>query len=42
MLNHLYETAATLSPEQSRRYLETMLPYALDFTHSESGTLHAR
>lgn len=42
MLKHLYETAATLDPEQSKRYLETMLPFALDFTHSESGTLHAR
>jgi Spy/CpxP family protein refolding chaperone len=42
MLNHLYETAATLSPEQSKRYLETMLPFAVDFTHSECGTLHAR
>ncbi len=42
MLNHLYETAATLNPEQSKRYLEAMLPFALDFTHSESGILHAR
>ena len=42
MLKHLYETAATLSPEQSKRYLETMLSFALDFTHSESGALHAR
>lgn len=41
MLTHLYETAATLDPEQSKRYLETMLPFALDFTHSECGTLHA-
>lgn len=42
MLNHLYQTAATLNPEQSKRYLEAMLPFALDFTHSESGTLHER
>jgi len=42
MLNHLYETAATLNPEQSKRYLEAMLPFALDFTYSESGTLYAR
>ena len=40
MLNHLYETAAILNKEQAKRYLETMLPFALDFTHSESGTLH--
>ena len=40
MLKHLYETAATLSAAQAKRYLETMLPFALDFSHSESGTLH--
>ena len=40
MLQHLYETAATLSETQAARYLNTMLPFALDFTHSESGTLH--
>jgi Spy/CpxP family protein refolding chaperone len=42
MLNHLYETAATLGPEQSKRYLETMLPFALDFAHSEAGAFHAQ
>jgi hypothetical protein len=35
MLKHLYETAATLDDEQARRYLETMLPFALDFTQTE-------
>ena len=40
MLRHLYETAATLNPEQAERYLKTMLPFALDFSHSESGNLH--
>lgn len=40
MLRHLYETAATLNPEQAERYLKTMLPFALDFSHSESGDLH--
>lgn len=42
MLNHLYTTAATLNKEQAERYLKTTLPFALDFTHSESGTIHAR
>lgn len=42
MLKHLYETAAVLDENQAARYLETMLPYALDFTHSESGNLHSR
>jgi hypothetical protein len=42
MLKHLYETAATLNKEQATRYLEAMLPFALDFSHSESGTLHVR
>ena len=42
MLQHLYRTAATLNPPQAERYLKTMLPFALDFTHSESGTLHAQ
>ncbi|MGB6220090.1 periplasmic heavy metal sensor [Haloferula sp.] len=35
MLNHLYRTAAVLDEEQARRYLDEMLPYALDFSHSE-------
>jgi len=35
MLEHLYETAALLDEEQANLYLETMLPYALDFSHSE-------
>ena len=42
MLKHLYRTAATLNPPQAERYLKTMLPFALDFTHSESGTLHGQ
>lgn len=41
MLRHLYETAATLNPDQAARYLKTMLPFALDFSHSEAGNLHA-
>jgi hypothetical protein len=42
MLKHLYETAAVLDEKQAARYLDTMLPYALDFTQSESGSLHSR
>jgi Spy/CpxP family protein refolding chaperone len=36
MLRHLYETAATLDPDQARTYLETMLPMAMDSTHGGS------
>ena len=42
MLNHLYETAAVLDEKQANRYLKTMLPYALDFTSSESENFHSR
>jgi len=35
MLEHLYQTAALLDEEQAKLYLDTMLPYALDFSHSE-------
>ena len=42
MLKHLYQTAATLNPQQAERYLKTMLPFAMDFTHSESGTFHVQ
>lgn len=35
MLDHLYRTAAELDKKQAARYLDTMLPYALDFSHSE-------
>lgn len=39
MLNHLYNTAAEMDSEQSEKYLRAMLPYALDFSHSEPGTV---
>lgn len=42
MLRHMYETAALLDKEQSVRYLETMLPIALDFAPAESGHTHSR
>jgi len=35
MLEHLYQTAALLDEEQAKLYLDTMLPYALDFSLSE-------
>lgn len=41
MLTHLYETAAVLDKEQARRYLEAMLPYAMDFKFSEPKGAHA-
>jgi hypothetical protein len=35
MLEHLYQTAALLDSRKAAKYLDTMLPYALHFTHSE-------
>lgn len=40
MLEHLYETAAVLDDAQGRRYLDAMLPYALDFKSSEPEGHH--
>jgi hypothetical protein len=42
MLKHIYETAAVLDKDRAARYLETMLPFALDFTRDESGTSPSR
>ncbi len=42
MLAHLYETARILKPHQKKRYLEVMLPYALDFSHSEPDDVHVK
>ena len=42
MLTHLYQTAAVLEKDQARRYLHTMLPFAMDFSHSENGGSHER
>ena len=42
MLGHIYRTAALMDDRQSGKYLEKVLPYALDFTHSETGNLHGR
>jgi Spy/CpxP family protein refolding chaperone len=41
MLRHIYETAAVLDDSQASRYLETMLPYALDFTHGGLESPHS-
>lgn len=40
MIEHLYRTAAVLDKDQAKRYLNTMLPYALDFSHSEPEGVH--
>lgn len=40
MLTHIYQTAAVLDAKQSARYLEVVLPYALDFSHSEPKSEH--
>ncbi len=37
LLGHLFETAATMDAGQSRRYLDLVLPYVTNFTHSEGG-----
>ncbi len=42
MLDHIFQTAGVLNREQAALYMKEMLPYALDFSHSESGKLHAR
>jgi hypothetical protein len=42
MLEHIYNTAAALDEKQAAHYLDTMLPYALDFTHSEPDNAHVR
>lgn len=42
MLDHIFQTAGVLNREQAALYMREMLPYALDFSHSESGQMHAR
>jgi len=41
MLKHIYETAATLDEKRAARYLDTMLPFTLDFTPSEPEAGHS-
>jgi len=38
MLRHMYETAALLDADQASRYLETMLPYAMDDAGAGAAT----
>lgn len=40
MLKHLYQTAEAMDTEQAAKYLKAMLPYALDFSHSEPSSVH--
>jgi hypothetical protein len=40
MLRHLYETAAALNEQQASRYLEVMLPFALDSAPDEPENPH--
>ena len=42
MLKHIYETAAVLDRHQATRYLETTLPFALDFAPAEAESSHSR
>lgn len=42
MLEHLYKTSRLMDEKQAARYLEVMLPYALDFSHSEPGKSNVR
>lgn len=37
MINHLYKTAENLSPEQSKRYLDTMLPHVIEMEMEPAG-----
>ena len=40
MLTHLYQTAACFTPEQSRSYLDAMLPQVIEMA-MEPGTTHS-
>lgn len=42
MLRHLFQTASLMDQEQAAIYLKEMLPFALDFTHSEPRESHGR
>lgn len=37
MLTHLYETAAQLSPEQAKNYLDAMLPHVIEMEMEPGG-----
>ncbi len=42
MLNHIFQTAGAMNHEQAARYLKEVLPFALDFSHSDPGETNAR
>ena len=42
MLKHIYETAEAMDENQAARYLKTMIPYALNLAHNDSGTSSPR
>lgn len=35
MLRHIFQTAGVMDQDQSARYIKEMLPFVLDFSHSE-------
>ncbi len=37
MINHLHRTAEGLSPEQAKRYLDTMLPHVIEMEMEPAG-----
>ncbi|MCC6884003.1 MAG: hypothetical protein WBE58_05060 [Verrucomicrobiales bacterium] len=39
LLEHVYQTAACLPPEKSKRYLEAVLPHVMELTPEASSTL---
>ena len=41
MLQHVYETAACMTPEQADRYLKLVLPHVLGEAHSRAAAAHA-
>jgi Spy/CpxP family protein refolding chaperone len=40
MLRHIFQTASVMDPSQAARYIKEMLPFALDFSHSEPNGSH--
>lgn len=42
MLTHIFQTANVMDRDQATRYLKEVLPFALDFKHSEPGETHGR
>lgn len=42
MLRHIFQTAGAMDRDQAARYLKEVVPFALDFSHSEPGEMHGR